>query len=133
MKSLLEKISKTNYFEDITSAKSYLSSSDNQTINKLTSDKKTDFSRYNFFHASYTASLGKISEAKKIVQSALKLYPRNLLLNQYKIDLNEGKNTNSFNIYARCDSCICVYIICTFIYHTYIHTYIHVHNSTGRY
>jgi tetratricopeptide (TPR) repeat protein len=41
--------------------------------------------------------LGKISEAKKIVQSALKLYPRNLLLNQYKIDLNEGKNTNSFN------------------------------------
>ena len=75
----------------------YNSPNTNDLFNKLTSDKKTDFSRYNFFHASYTASLGKISEAKKIVQSALKLYPRNLLLNQYKIDLNEGKNTNSFN------------------------------------
>jgi excinuclease ABC subunit C len=34
----VKKISKTDYFEDIASAKSYLSSSDNQTINKLTSD-----------------------------------------------------------------------------------------------
>ena len=33
----VKKISKTDYFEDIASAKSYLSSSDNQTINKLTS------------------------------------------------------------------------------------------------
>ena len=28
---------------------------------------------------------------------ALKVYPRNLLLNQYKIDLNEAKNINLFN------------------------------------
>ncbi len=34
----VKKISKTDYFEDVASAKSYLSSSDNQTINKLTSD-----------------------------------------------------------------------------------------------
>ena len=34
----VKKISKIDYFEDIASAKSYLSSSDNQTINKLTSD-----------------------------------------------------------------------------------------------
>jgi excinuclease ABC subunit C len=33
----VKKISKIDYFEDIASAKSYLSSSDNQTINKLTS------------------------------------------------------------------------------------------------
>ena len=37
------------------------------------------------------ASLGKINEAKNIIQSGLKLYPRNLLLNQYKIDLNKKK------------------------------------------
>jgi excinuclease UvrABC nuclease subunit len=38
LSSLCKKISKIDYFEDIASAKSYLSSSDNQTINKLTSD-----------------------------------------------------------------------------------------------
>ena len=69
----------------------------NQLFIKLNSNIKTDFSRYNYFHASFVASSGKINDAKKIVQSALKLYPRNLLLNQYKIDLNETKNINVFN------------------------------------
>jgi excinuclease ABC subunit C len=46
----VKKISKIDYFEDIASAKSYLSSSDNQTINKLTSDiekasKKLEFEK----------------------------------------------------------------------------------------
>jgi len=66
-------------------------------FNELNSDKRTDFSRYNYFHASYAVSYGKVDEAKSIVQSALKLYPRNLLLNQYKIDLNEKKNMEMFN------------------------------------
>jgi tetratricopeptide (TPR) repeat protein len=66
-------------------------------FNELNSDKRTDFSRYNYFHASYAVSHGKVDEAKSIVQSALKLYPRNLLLNQYKIDLNEKKNMEMFN------------------------------------
>jgi tetratricopeptide (TPR) repeat protein len=60
-------------------------------------NNKIDFSRYNYFHASYTASLGKINEAKNIIQSGLKLYPRNLLLNQYKIDLDNTRNINTFN------------------------------------
>jgi Tfp pilus assembly protein PilF len=64
---------------------------------QLNSDKKTDFSRYNYFYASYIVSLGKINVAKNIVDSSLKLYPRNLLLNQYKIDLNETKNIDIFN------------------------------------
>ena len=75
----------------------YDSLNTNNLFLELNSNKKTDFSRYNYFHASYASSLGKISEAKNIVNSALKLYPRNLLLNQYKIDLNEIKNLNSFN------------------------------------
>ena len=75
----------------------YDSLNTNNLFLELNSNKKTDFSRYNYFHASYASSLGKISEAKNIVNSALKLYPRNLLLNQYKIDLNEMKNLNSFN------------------------------------
>ena len=59
--------------------------------------KRIDFSRYNYFHASYAASLGKIKEAKNIVRSALQMYPRNLLLNQYKIDLSKNLNINRFN------------------------------------
>ena len=68
----------------------------NKLFIELNSDNKVDFSRYNYFHASYAVSLGKIDVAKNIVKSALKIYPRNLLLNQYKIDLNELKNIDVF-------------------------------------
>ena len=66
-------------------------------FNELLSSRTTDFSRYNYFLASYIASTGEINEAKKIVNSALEDYPRNLLLNQYKLDLNEDKNILAFN------------------------------------
>ncbi len=64
---------------------------------ELISNKKTDFSRYNYFYASFMANSGKIKEAKEIVNSALKSYPRNLKLNQFKEDLNENKNISIFN------------------------------------
>ena len=76
----------------------YSNSNTNKLFVELNSNKKTDFSRYEYFHASYAISLGNISLAKNIVQSALKLYPRNLLLNQYNIDLNEGENLVVFNL-----------------------------------
>ncbi len=63
----------------------------------LTSNKKIDFSRYNYFHAKYLSNRGKYDEAKMIIDSSLKLYPRNLLLNQLKLDLINGKNQNEFN------------------------------------
>jgi tetratricopeptide (TPR) repeat protein len=75
----------------------YNSSDTNELFSTLNSNQRTDFSRYNYFHASYAISIGKINEAKSIVQSALKLYPRNLLLNQYKIDLSELKNIDAFD------------------------------------
>ena len=75
----------------------YDSANTNNLFRELTSDKKVDFSRYAYFHASYANSLGKINEAKNIVQSSLKLYPRNLLLNQYNLDLNKAENTKAFN------------------------------------
>ena len=75
----------------------YSNSNTNKLFTELNSNKKTDFSRYEYFHASYAISSGNISLAKNIVQSALKLYPRNLLLNQYDIDLKEGKNLLIFN------------------------------------
>ena len=64
---------------------------------ELVLNQKIDFSRYNYFYASYLSNIGKIEQAKKVVNSSLKLYPRNLLLNQYKLDLNKGKHTNNFN------------------------------------
>ena len=75
----------------------YGSSNTNELFVEMNLNNKIDFSRYNYFHASYTASLGKINEAKNIIQSGLKLYPRNLLLNQYKIDLDNTRNINTFN------------------------------------
>ena len=64
-------------------------------FNKLINDKKTDFSRYNYFYASFLYNLGRIQDAKSILDSSTKLYPRNLLLNQYKMDLNTEKNFES--------------------------------------
>ena len=75
----------------------YNSSNTNELFVNLNSNNKIDFSRYIYFHASYAASSGKIDEAKNIIQSGLKLYPRNLLLNQYKIDLNNVKNISTFD------------------------------------
>ena len=69
----------------------------NNLFEELTSNKKTDFSRYNYFYASYSANSGKIVKAKDIINKALKLYPRNLLLNQYRLNLNQGKNISNFN------------------------------------
>ena len=69
----------------------------NKLFEELLSNKKTDFSRYNYFYASYAASSKKINKAKDILNSALKSYPRNLLLNQYKLDLNQGNFISSFN------------------------------------
>ncbi len=66
-------------------------------FSKIIFNENMDFSRYNYFYASYVASTGKIKNAKEIVNSSLKLYPRNLLLNQYKIDLNSNKNIFAFN------------------------------------
>ena len=64
---------------------------------ELTLNQKIDFSRYNYFYATYLSNSGKIEQAKKVVNTSLELYPRNLLLNQYKLDLNNEKHKNNFN------------------------------------
>ena len=68
-----------------------------EVFNEILSNQNIDFSRYNYFYATYFASKGNISKAKEIVNSSLQLYPRNLLLNQYKHDLNKNKNILVFN------------------------------------
>ena len=76
----------------------YFDSPNTENLYKeLISNKKTDFSRYNYFYASFMGNSGKTNKAKQIVNSALKSYPRNLKLNQFKADLNENKNMSIFN------------------------------------
>ena len=76
------------YFNEIETSKLFT---------KLTIDQNTDFSRYNYFYARYLDNKGELNEAKKILDSAIKKYPRNLLLNQYKLNLNNKKNKEDFN------------------------------------
>ncbi len=69
----------------------------NQLFSELISDQKTDFSRYNYFYANYLHSIEKETEAKKVIENSLKKNPRNLLLNQYKIDLSNQENSLNFD------------------------------------
>ncbi len=66
-------------------------------LKKLISDEKIDFSRYNYFYASYLNFLGKKNDAQEIVDLSLNSYPRNLLLNQYKLDLEKNNDTSIFD------------------------------------
>ena len=73
----------------------YNSGKTESLFDELVSNQKTDFSRYNYFYAKYLESLNKNEKSKKIINQALKLYPRNLLLNQHKADLkNQNSNLN---------------------------------------
>ena len=78
----------------------YDSNSTSLQFKKLTTNKKIDFSRYNFFYAKYLVSKGNTNEAKKVINLALEDYPRNLILKQYKVDLisnNLNETNNKFN------------------------------------
>ena len=65
---------------------------------RLTTNPKINYSRYHFFHANYLISIEERMKAKSILQTSLKLYPKNLILNQLQTDLNqEQKSSNEFN------------------------------------
>ena len=71
-----------------------------QKFNSLTKMKSTDLSRFNFFYANYLSKINKKNEAINVLNNSLKLSPRNLLLNQLKIDLISKKKNitnNEFN------------------------------------
>ncbi len=75
----------------------YNSNKTDELFKKLINNQKTDFSRYNYFYAKFLNDEGKKTEAKKILNSALKKYPRNLLLNQFNFDLIDSKKNFNFN------------------------------------
>ena len=62
-------------------------------------DNNSDFSRYNFFYANYLISKKDINTAEKIINLSLDIYPRNLILNQLKLDLQNKMIKNYTNIF----------------------------------
>ena len=64
---------------------------------KLSFDKSVDYSRYDYFYSNYLINSGKILEGNKILDSSAKKNPRNLLINQFKIDLKNKTNQNIFD------------------------------------
>ena len=68
-----------------------------EVFEELISDQRTDFSRYNYFYANYLSSIGDKAKAKEIISNSLKKYPRNLLLNHYKTDLDKNENNFDFD------------------------------------
>ena len=75
----------------------FMSEKTDALFEELLSDEKTNFSRYNYFYAKYFESINQKDKAKKIIDNSLEKYPRNLLLNQYKIDLINSKNNFDFD------------------------------------
>jgi len=73
----------------------YDSPKTDEIFKKLTSSPDINHSRYNFFHANYLVSKHNEKKAKEILQSSLDLFPRNLILNQLKIDLEKRKIFNN--------------------------------------
>ncbi len=75
----------------------YKTKNTEMVFENLISNEKIDFSRYNYFYATYLMNSGKILKAQKIVNSSLEQYPRNLLLNQYKLDFKNNMDQSNFN------------------------------------
>ena len=70
---------------------------------QLSKNTTIDFSRYNYFYAAYLVDVGKIEKAKKVINSSIESFPRNVLLNQYKLDLASGVKENNFNCQIQSD------------------------------
>ena len=78
----------------------FKSNSTEEIFEKLLFDEKTDFSRYGFFYANYLNNSGKPREAIDAIDRSLESNPRNLILNQFKKELENKKNINFSNKFS---------------------------------
>ena len=62
---------------------------------RITQSNKSNFSRYHFFFANYLLNNKRKEESKNFINSASKKFPGNLLINQFKKNL-ENKDRNNF-------------------------------------
>ena len=71
---------------------------------KIVENQKYNFSRYNFFFGNYLYNNGKKTKAIEFIDYSSKKYPRNLLINQFRKNLNGlEKNKNEFNCRSSTD------------------------------
>jgi tetratricopeptide (TPR) repeat protein len=91
--SLLEEISKR--FEGVKNIQKtfahcfFDSSKTDEMFKKLTTNPNNNYSRYNFFHLNYLISKNKEEKTKAVIKSSLVRYPKNLILNQLKLDFEK--------------------------------------------
>jgi tetratricopeptide (TPR) repeat protein len=97
--NLLERIPKK--FENLKNIQKTLaycyfdSDQTNEAFEKLTLRSDINYSRYFFFHIKYLASKNKEEKVKEILQFSLNLHPKNLILNQLRVDLEQKKIFNN--------------------------------------
>ena len=69
-----------------------------EMFRQLTSNPDINYSRYLFFQSNYLILKNNEEEAKKTIRSSVAQYPKNLILNQLKLDLkNKNKLSNKFD------------------------------------
>ena len=66
-------------------------SSTSKVFFNLVNDKSANFNRYNFFFANYLNNNNRTLEYNNAIKAALKKTPRNLLINQLKLDVERGE------------------------------------------
>ncbi len=75
-----------------------------QEFKRIIENKKLSFSRYNFFFANYLLNNNKETESNNFINLASERYPGNLLINQFKINLNNKEKTKiQFNCTSSSD------------------------------
>ena len=75
----------------------YDSETTSLSYEKLTNDNAINFLRYNFFYANYLIDKNKINKANEIINLSLENSPRNLLIGQLQLDLeNNSTFKNNF-------------------------------------
>jgi tetratricopeptide (TPR) repeat protein len=62
-----------------------------EMFEQLTANSDINYSRYHFFHSKYLISKNKFKKAKEVINSSLKNNPKNLILNQLKLDIEKKK------------------------------------------
>jgi len=62
-----------------------------EMFEQLTANLDINYSRYHFFHSKYLISKNKFKKAKEVINSSLKNNPKNLILNQLKLDIEKKK------------------------------------------
>ena len=68
-----------------------------EMFKQLTEDSNINYSRYYFFYANYFIKKNDKEKAKEVIKSSLVRHPKNLILNQLKLDFEKKTFNNKFD------------------------------------